>query len=106
MAAKKAAANTTPEAKGPTLEFEGQQIEFDLDELTFGEVEIIEDYFGKPLEEVELESLRGVMILAYLELRKTNPDITLDDMREKKVSLLKINGGPEDDASPSTETVS
>lgn len=101
MAAKKAVKQAEPKGEA-SLELDGQKLELNIDDLTFGEVEFIEEYFNCALEDVDLESGRGIMILAFLSLQRTNPDITLDEIRDKKISLLKFNDGTEDDASPST----
>lgn len=100
-AAKKTAKVVEPEGTA-TLTLDGEALELNIDELTFGEVEYIENYFDSSLEEVDLTSGRGVMVLAFLSLKKTDPEVTLDDVREKKISLLKFSESS-DDAVPPTE---
>lgn len=74
------------------LELDGKTLEFDLNDLTFGEVEFVEVYFDCPMDEIPWESARGGMIAAFLALKRDDPKITLDDVRAMKVNTLRETG--------------
>lgn len=93
------AAQAKQEETVARLELDGETLEFDLEDLTFGEVEFVERYFECVLDEVPWESARGGMIAAYLALKRSKPDTTLDDVREMKVNTLKEKpSGPPQEA--------
>lgn len=68
---------------------EGKTYEIDQDTLTWGEVEELEVYFDKSAEEVNLNSGRGAMFLAYLAKRRVEPNTTLDDLRALPVTAIE-----------------
>lgn len=71
------------------LELDGEVLELDMNTLTLGEIEEVEVYFDSPIDQVPWDSGRGGLILAYLAKRRRDPDTTLDDLRDVKVSALK-----------------
>ncbi len=93
----KTAANTEDNA-GTRFEFDGEILEFDIESLTFGEVEFIEEYFGCPLDLVPWESGRGSLVGSYLALRRKGRDVSLDDLRKLKINVLKRDVGEGDAA--------
>ena len=103
MAATKGKTPKEPAAKSDgaaRFELDGQTLEFKLDDLTFGEVEFVEEYFGCPLDLVPWESGRGSLIGAYLAMHRKDKKVTLDDLRPIKIAVLKRVGDNEqgDDA--------
>jgi hypothetical protein len=86
---QRAAAKADKEGTITKFELDGKTLEFNLEDLTFGEVEFVEVYFNCPLDEVSWESARGGMVAAFLALKRDDPDIVLDDLRGMKVNTLK-----------------
>lgn len=70
---------------------EGKAYEIDASDLEWGEVEEVEIYFDCPITEVDFDSGRGVMFLAYLARRRKEPSFTLDKAR--KLKIVDIQGG-------------
>lgn len=67
--------------------------EIDLDGLTLGEMEIVEDMTNLGLDEV-FEALgkpgpksKILIALGYVTERRKNPDVSLDDIREMKFAV-------------------
>jgi len=89
--ASKAKAKTKAPTESATGRFEldGEILEFNLDELSFGEGEELETYFDQPVHEIDFESARGVLWIAYLALKRKHPDTTLDDVREMRLEALQ-----------------
>jgi hypothetical protein len=70
-------------------------LEFDVNELTLGEIETIEEIVGR---DVLRELGRGtpgaktLIAVVYVIKRRSDPDITLDDVRRMNVNALRISG--------------
>lgn len=84
MATKKKAAE--PESTAVKVKIDGKVYEIDPENLEWGEVEQVEIYFGAAYDDINFTSMRGIMFLAYLARRRTDPSFTLDDMRRLKLS--------------------
>ena len=69
----------------------GKRYEIDVDpsKLTWGEIEDLEVYFDRPLEDVNLDSARATMFLAYLAKRRKDPSTTLDEIRGLSVDQIE-----------------
>ena len=80
-----------------------------FDELTWGELELLEREFDKPLSEIDLESMRAVMVLAWIAKRRVEPQTTLDDIRNLPLTAVEVvetevaDSPLDDDASASVE---
>lgn len=83
MASRKPAPRVTGKTDDGVVRFkiDGSHYEIDVANLTWGEVEIVEEYFDKPFDAVNLESGRGTMILAHLARLRKNPSASLDELR-------------------------
>lgn len=77
---------------------EGKTYSLEVDSLTFGEVELIEDATGKAFGELDFESAKSLMALAWVARRRVEPLCTLDDMRALPVSSVQ----PVDEPDPTT----
>lgn len=73
---------------------EGVGYEIDPSDLEWGEVEDLELYFECSAEDVDYDSMRAVMYLAYLARRRKDPEFTIEQMRKLKVSDLGEDDGP------------
>jgi hypothetical protein len=73
----------------------GEQ-EFDLDDLELGELEELEEYTGKSLDEVNWSSAKVMVFVAFLVRRREVPGFTLDDARQIKV--IEVLPGDEEEA--------
>lgn len=71
------------------LKIDGTEYELDVESLTFGEVEAIEDATGKPFSDMDFDSAKAVMALALVAMRRKNPLTTLDDIRALPLSAIE-----------------
>lgn len=83
-----------PEDTTARFTLQGKAYEIDPSNLEWGEVEEIELYFDCPVNDVDFESMRAVMFLAYLARKRVEPAFTLDEMRKLKMSDLGDDDGP------------
>ena len=77
----------------PTPEPDDNEIlEFDVNSLTLGEAESLEDIIGRDhmrtLERGD-PSIKALVALVYVMKRRDNPDFTLDDARRLKVTAIR-----------------
>jgi hypothetical protein len=61
-----------------------------LDDLTIGDVEDIEEITGMSVQDINWEKppMKVLRAMVFVSERKSNPDFTLDDARRVKVSEL------------------
>lgn len=97
---------------------EKKKIQMNMDDLTFGELEVFEDITGlvmsdaiktvevrdskgnrvpdpddpkgRPLTETKM-GVKAMMGMVYLSLRRDNPEITWDEVREMKLSEIDFD---------------
>lgn len=64
------------------------EISFDLEHLTIGDLEDLEEICDKPYEELDFTkpSAKMVKAMVFLSARRKNPDFTLEDARGVKIS--------------------
>lgn len=70
----------------------GDYLEIDLEDLTVGEIEIIEDVIGGPIDRAFLEGApkgKALRALGYVVRRRTNPEFTLEDAGNLKIRLAE-----------------
>lgn len=70
-------------------------LEFDVNTLTLGEIETIEEIVGRDVLRELGRGTPGVKTLiavVYVIKHRTDPDITLDDVRGMNVGTLKLSG--------------
>jgi hypothetical protein len=72
------------------IEVDGEALTLDMETLTLGEAEELENLFGRPVGEEDLETARGTLYLTYLAMRRKNPKTTLDDIRKIEVRRLSF----------------
>jgi len=75
-----------------------EELDFDVNTLTLGEVEVMEEIVGRDvmreLSRGDVQpSVKTLLALVYVIKRRTNPAFTLDDARARRVTAVKINGG-------------
>jgi hypothetical protein len=71
------------------FELDGEVLEIDVADLTFGEIEFAETYFDQAFDYIEWQSGRGLLVIAYLAKKRIKPETTLDDFRDLKLSEIK-----------------
>lgn len=67
-------------------------LEFDVNSLTLGEVEEMEEIVGGEVMRQlgdGAPSVKTLVALVYVMKRRTNPDYSLDDARKMKVAAIK-----------------
>lgn len=93
------------------LQIDGKR--YSLDDLTLGELEALEDHMGLPLSQVDLNSARAMKYLVYLVKHREDPNFTLDNAGEVKITDLltqeeednpPAEAGAEDDAPANAPT--
>jgi hypothetical protein len=79
----------------PPDETPDEVLEFDVNELTLGEIETIEEIVGRDvLRDLARGTPGGKTLVAvvYVIKKRTDPDVTLDDVRGLKVNALRLSG--------------
>ncbi len=71
------------------IEIDGTSYEIDPAKLTWGELAEVETYFDRAIDEINFESARGTLILAYLAKKRKNPRTTLADIEGLGVEDIK-----------------
>ena len=74
-----------------------ETLEFNLDDLTIGEICEIEELTGLPFDALNDPSKPKGMLLAaitFISKRRTNPDFTFEDAKAIKISLNADEAGP------------
>lgn len=71
---------------------DNEVIQFDVNSLTLGEVETMEEIVGRDVMR-ELgqgtPSVKTLLALVYVVKRRDNPEFTLDDARKLKVAAIR-----------------
>lgn len=91
VAAKAAAAKKVqPQEEDAVSRFliEGKPYEIDAANLTWGEVEEVEMYFDCSFEDVDWNTGRGALILAYLAVKRTDENASLDYFRALPIDAI------------------
>jgi hypothetical protein len=78
--------------------FRIQGIDYDMDDLTLDEVEEIEERGGTTFSELQFGSAKVMKAVAFVLMRRTNPDIDYLDVGKVKV----IDFLPPDEQMPET----
>lgn len=72
------------------------KVKLNLDELTYGDLELIESEIGYVPEDFsdnDVPRVKLTMVLAYISRRREDPSVTMDDIRAMKISELEIEEG-------------
>jgi hypothetical protein len=72
----------------------GKAYEIDPSDLTWGEVEELEIFFGCVADDVDLESARGLLFLAWAAKHRTDSSFTLDQARALRVADIEFGAVP------------
>lgn len=59
-----------------------------IDDFTLGELEWLEDECGASLDKVDFSSMKVAVRIVYLLKKREDPDFTLDQARELKLSIF------------------
>jgi hypothetical protein len=79
------------------LQFSMDGKSYDIDDFTLGDLEWLEEHIGMPLsDEGALTSMKTMVGFVFLIKRRDNPDFTIDEARQVKLSVL--DSGEEDEA--------
>ena len=71
------------------IKIDGVQYEIDGNDLTWGEVELLEKETGKPISQLDFESATTMLVLAWLAKRRKDPMCTLDDLRALPMNAIE-----------------
>lgn len=71
------------------FQIDGKTYDLDVESLTFGEVEILEDETGKPFGDLDFDSAKALMVLAYLARRRKEPLFSLEEMRALPITAVQ-----------------
>lgn len=87
-----------------------EEVLFDLNELTIGDLEDLEDIVGVPFDQINMErpSMKVAKAMIYIVKRRTDPDFTLEDARDIRVSELQdsLNVRPTDPEGEDSSNIS
>ena len=72
-----------------TFKIDGAEYSLDVESLTFGEVEVLEDETGKPFGDLDFDSAKALMVLAFLARKRKEPLFTLEEMRALPISAVE-----------------
>lgn len=72
---------------------DGKRYEIDMDDLEFGEVELLEEAFDLPFEEIDLTRAKAMRILIFIAIRRVDPSVTMEKVSGFKVTSFE----PEDE---------
>ena len=81
-------------------------LEIDLDALTLGDIENLEEACGRPAGQVIADFEKGNIVakdltaLVWVFKSRTDPEFTLDDARNIKLSEMGTFDNPPEDAAP------
>lgn len=79
----------------------------DLDDLEFGEIELIEDAFGVAAEEIDFRRTKAIRWLVFISMRRAGADVEFEQLAQIKVSDItdtaSVNGEPVRPTSPPAE---
>lgn len=64
-------------------------VELRLDELTFEEIELLEDAFDAPISQVNLERAKALRILAFIALRRKDSRLRMSDLEKLPIEALQ-----------------
>jgi hypothetical protein len=74
-----------------------------IDELTFGEVEILEDRTGLPMSKWKgdaLQSMKFIRAMVFIMMSREDSDLTWEDTADIKLSSLAEMAAKADDVDP------
>ena len=71
------------------IKIEGTEYPVDVDGLTIGEVEMLERETGKPLGQINFESVTSIAVLGWIARRRKEPMFTIEDMRLIPLSQIE-----------------
>ena len=77
------------------IKVQGEVYELDFDQMLWGELSDLEDLLGCSLEDANLATAKGVLALAYIAVRRSQPAVTLDSLRALPMTEIEL---VEDDA--------
>jgi hypothetical protein len=86
------------------FKIDGSEYALSFDELTLGEVELLEKETGRGIGALDMESMTSVMVLAWLARRRTQPHVTLDEMRALPITAIEVVEDPTQDGVDETAT--
>lgn len=71
-------------------------LQIDIDSLTLGDIEDVEDAVGKPIAEVfDHMSAKAITALVWVVRRREDPAFTLDNARALRMGDVEVVGGGE-----------
>jgi hypothetical protein len=78
------------------IKIDGTEYEIDGNDLTWGEVELLEKETGRPIGQLDFESATTMLVLAWLAKRRKEPLCSLDDLRALPMSAIEAveDGNP------------
>ena len=81
-----------PSDSGITIKIDGEEFQIDLQDLTWGEAEEVEALIGGSIAE-NIESVKGVLALAFLAKRRKYPLCSLEELRALPMGAIEIVEG-------------
>lgn len=77
------------------IRIDGNVFPFSMDTMTWGELAEIETIIGGPIDEVNLESAKGIVALAYVIARRHNELVTIDSIKALPMGAIELVDTPD-----------
>lgn len=61
----------------------------DLDDLEFGEIELIEEAFGCAADDVDFRRAKAIRWLVFISMKRAGADVKFDDLGDLKFSAIE-----------------
>lgn len=84
------------------LTIAGRKYEIHVDDLTLGEIEVIEDACDKRIDQIDFGRSSALRALVFVLRQREDPRFTMDDARHLKMSAIDF---PQDEPEPEPEPV-
>ena len=75
-------------------------MKLDLDEMTIGEMVMFEEETGKGFGDMASMTAKDLQVLAWILLKRENPEATMEDAGAVKLSALDFDEEEEEDPGP------
>jgi hypothetical protein len=75
---------------GTRIKVSGVEYVIDAENLTWGEMELLETETGRPIGQLDTESATTLLVLAWLARRRKEPLVSLDEMRALPMSAIEV----------------
>lgn len=62
------------------FKLDGKLVEITVSDMTFEEIELLEDAFDAPISRIDLERAKALRLLAFIALRRKDSKVRMEDL--------------------------